>query len=206
MSNRRIRKGWRKVEEHQHLMSGIQVGIYIETETSMFDAEVDQQRFTGSSIAEVREKLNKYLNERAGVEWMDVLELELKTGYGWNRNERILGFETDRILVSSLMYDDRHLRTVARSGQQDTAENRLRDARRLHWNVRKLGEFKPPCADENRCRFYLPYSEELVDALDRIQERIARARANLSVMLTMLDDEARILWLNEFLSTYGEDK
>ena len=204
MSKRSIRRGWRKIEEYRHKMSGVKVGIYLCSATSVFDAEVDGQNFSSREAADLRKQLDTYLNERTGVEWQEIIEVDLSPSYRWSRsNEKLeLGFE--RCLVSGLMFNEKYLKTTARRGDYDTPETRLRDAKPLLWDRKKLGEFKPPCSNDDRSMIYIPYSEEAVAILTALKERIVKAREDLQSKLLVEDDDYRVERLAQFLREYKE--
>lgn len=199
MAKRRVRRGWKKVEEFKHQMSGTKVGIYLNVSTSIFDAELDGVRYEAASIAELHQKLNSYLDERSGVEWMDVIAVDFPSAT-WRSERDRLGIEIDRMYVSGLMFDEKHLQASRRHGDRDTPEARLRDAKPLQWNIKELGEFKPPCANEDRDVIYVPYSEAMWNALEEVQKRIINQRKNLQIMLLEDDDGVRLDLLGMYLS------
>ena len=202
MAKRRVRRGWKKIDELRHEMSGIKVGLYFNSSTSEFDAEVDNQVFRANTIVELRRILDVYLDKRAGVEWMDIIEVELPSTR-WSSATPRIQIDIGHFLVSGLVFGDKHLKTNLRSEEYDSPEARLRTARPLSWNVKELGELKPPCADEDRDLIYLPYSDATWKALEELQERIRKTQVNLVEMLLEPDNSMLLKALGRFLFREG---
>jgi hypothetical protein len=201
------RKGYRKIDSVHHKLSGKTIDLYYCPEISQgrystrtevgprFMGEWDGNEHIEVDISVLKADALKYLEETSGLEWWDVIQIELASQFA---NESVyFGFDLRRYYISKsrvgthFLHADR--REITPDGTNwDTEEYRRRDATPWYdWPKERT--FKPPCrADRRGGALYLPFTAEAWAALTGMQEEIERARARFEKFIVSAEGAAKL--------------
>lgn len=184
----RRRKGVRKIETYEHVVSQMSVAIYLNTNNSTFEAEIEQdgERFVNKDLNDLKAELKKYLDNRVDLGWRWIVELEFTSTdrYSSQTKSHVFGFRKSKYLLSSHRVNGKYLKTEQRQFEESHPnyghEERyyLADSTAWRWNQREdKGDMVLPCQNEGdfgRRMAWIKYSEEVWAALGMMQERISQ--------------------------------
>ena len=186
--SRRIQRGVRKIETFKHEVSQIEVPIYLNTNNSTFEAELEQdgERFVNKDLNDLKKELKAYLDGRVDLGWRWVIELEFTSSgrYSSQTKSHVFGFRKSKYLLSSHRVNGKYLKTERRKfdknhydyGNEESYY--LNDSKVWRWNQREdEGDVVFPCQNDGDFggrMAWIEYSDEVWAALGQMQERISQ--------------------------------
>lgn len=208
----RRRKGWKRIDQMDHELSGITVYFYLKTEGEMlFDCEVeeDRKRFSNKDLNELKGEVYKYLDERVELTWREVIEIEMDGGgrVSWRGSDEAFGFKIDHLWISDQVVGEDYLSTEPRMHEDyQGPEWMLRDSGRWvsAWSVMKDGEFNPPCRKKGM--IWLPYDEEVWAGLEAMREEIKNLRGRFMEFVLTAEGAGRLRIIGSMIPRLLEDK
>lgn len=154
-----------KIDDLYHERSGITVTIYLNTEGNGFMATLPSGKEVWSKTREDLEtQIEAWLDENTVLEWLPVIQIDEYPQNSYDP-ESVVGFDMTRMWYAK-----------KKSGQgmlykhwepEEDGKERVWDAK---WGF-EAKDFNPPCSWKGRsgCDFYLPYSEETWEELQKLQ-------------------------------------
>lgn len=196
--SRRIQRGVRKIETFKHVVSQMEVSIYLNTHNSTFETEVEQDGWTCSDkdLNVLKTKIAEYLDGRVDLGWRWIIEIEHSSRerhFRGETEEYIFGFKKSKYLLSSYRVNGKYLRVEPREfleshPDHDNLEKYyLQDSKVWRWGSKEdEGEIVFPHANKGTYgspRVWLEYSEEVWAALDKMQETISQVNNQFQALI-----------------------
>lgn len=155
-----------KIDDLVHEKSGITVPIYLNTEGNRFMATLPDGKEIWSKMRDDLEiQIEAWLDENTVLEWLPVIQVdEHSLGYGDSTN--LIGFSITR------MY---YAKKKSGTGMMYKHWEPEEDGKERAWDAKwgfEAKDFNPPCSwgsMRGSRDFYLPYSEETWEELQKLQ-------------------------------------
>ena len=114
----RRQRGVRKLETFEHKVSQMSIPIYLNTNTSTFEAEVEQDGWHCSKkdLNELKQELGDYLDNRTDLGWRWIIEIDhasLSRFHG-EAKKHIFGFSMKKYMLSKQRVNGKYLQTEQR--------------------------------------------------------------------------------------------
>lgn len=194
---RRQQRGVRKIEIFKHEVSQMEVPIYLNTNNSTFETEVEQDgwRCIDKDLNVLKSKVAEYLDNRVDLGWRWIIEIEYSSRSNLSRRSRehVFGFKKSKYLLSNYRVNGKYLKTEPRQFLESHPDYNnlekyyLQDATTWRWGSRDdEGDIEFPYSHEGHFgnpMVCLEYSEEVWAALDKMQETISRVNAQFQELI-----------------------
>lgn len=170
-----------------HQAANLSVQVYYDRQELLFHASYAGQGYQAKTEDVVRNLVYEAILKTLDVPWQPVIHIRPLSPYMHLSNkerEEFVGFDLERIWVTKLL-------DAYKSCQWNGKEtgHLLTWCKPFQWEEERDGAFSPPChrvwySDTD---YYLPYSEELWEKLQYMQQKIAELRREL---ITLFEDQA----------------
>ena len=183
------------VDTIAHKQAGISVTLYLDKATLVFHATFMDQTFRGTSADDVKNEVFQAMKNAASLEWIPVIEVEKLAPFGarydsWQAHPWV-GFSLDRFYVAK-RYNETYAKVewvlsehvLETHGDLD-GTGMLSRATTFYWPMKE--EFCPPTRlyrpGDDRPKYYLPYTLQLWEGLQCLQQAISALGTRLDTML-----------------------
>jgi hypothetical protein len=167
--------------------ANISVPVTVDRDSKRFKASFAGQTYEDADGKALEGIVLAAIKEALQVAWFPIIQVipvSSNTNYGDPRDETILGFDIDRKWVA--LFPDGTYKEVSWHAQGDKEQYRLQWSKPFDWKQEKLGVFEPPCIFHGyggRNTYYHPYTEQLWDRLQLLQEKIKELRSQVLELL-----------------------